>query len=255
MNFEFKFAFAYLETMAGTLRGLKINYMKIGKWIVENPRTSVCIGIALGSPELDFYLKKHVVKEMKVPVYNKLVEGSKPVLLDPKILVPRPDIIAYIREEFFLRSEDVATTRFGVVIGPSGSGKTSAIRNLCSRHPEGILYYEISEPSSFVTNLSKELGMKTDLENVFDLILGRITKRYTHYLVLPESGLRGLDMVHGLLESVSTQYVKIFRRVPVLFLDGVDLLAKCDPEMCSHLIIHTKILANNKILKVVLVSK
>ena len=70
--------------------------------------------------------------------------------------------------------------RFGVVIGPSGSGKTSAIRNLCSRHPEGVLYHEISKPSSFVTNLSKELGMKTDPENVFDLILGRITKRYTH---------------------------------------------------------------------------
>ena len=43
-------------------------------------------------------------------------------------------------------------------------------------------------------------------------------------------------------------------QVPVLVIDGVDLLAKHNEELCCQLITNAKILANRKILNVVLVS-
>ena len=49
---------------------------------------------------------------------------------------------------------------FGIIIGPSRSGKTTAVMALCNRFWEGVLYYEIDEPNSFVSDLSREIGMK-----------------------------------------------------------------------------------------------
>ena len=109
------------------------------------------------------------------------------------------------------------------------------------------------EPASFVSNLSKELGMKGPA-TIFDLILSYISESYRHYHILPESQLAGIDMVLSILEEISGQYIQKFEKVPVLILDGVDLLAKYDPEMCCHLLTHAKVLANKKTLKVVLVS-
>ena len=68
--------------MASVLQYLKqVNFMKVPKWILVNPTKSVCLGIVIGSPVIDFYLKKKSVIEKKLPVYEKLVEGSQPELI------------------------------------------------------------------------------------------------------------------------------------------------------------------------------
>jgi len=51
-------------------------------------------------------------------------------------------------------------TRFIVVIGPSGCGKTTAIREVCNKFPEGVVYTEIEKPGTFVRKLSRALNMK-----------------------------------------------------------------------------------------------
>lgn len=192
--------------MAGILKNLKtVDFKKIPKWIGENPIKSTYIGLFLGSPIIDRYLKSEATKALTLPVYNKVVEGSKPDFsLNPATLIPRPDVLADVITLFFPKSDDVNCTRFGVIIGPSRSEKTTAIRNLCKNYPKGVLYHEISEPATFVMNLSKELGMKTAPSTVFDLMLGHISQRYTHYHVLPTSQLAGIDTVIGLLEKVCT---------------------------------------------------
>lgn len=64
--------------------------------------------------------------------------------------------------------DDLKFLRFGVVIGPSRSGKMSAIREMCYKYPDGIIYFEIGEPKNFVNVLSRSVGMKTSPSIVVD---------------------------------------------------------------------------------------
>ena len=211
--------------------------------MAANVAKSIGVGIFVGSPLIDYYLKNKSATEKKVPVYDKLVQGSQPGLIRRPHPIYRPDVMSGIKSRFLPQSSD-EVTRFGLVIGPSGSGKSYAIKDFCNQFPEGMIYHEIVEPSSFVTSLSKELGMKTAPATVLDLLLGYISERYMHYYVLPESQLTSLDIVLNGLESVTMQFQQNKGKVPVLFIDGVDLLAKYDKELCCRLITRSKVMAN-----------
>ena len=89
-----------------------------------------------------------------------------------------------------------------------------------------------------------------------DLILGYtcISKGYRHYHQLQDNQLAGFDMVTGVLTRAAAAYTKTTGKVLVLFLDGVDLLAKRDPQLCSSTITIAKILANANKVKIILVS-
>ena len=93
--------------------------------------------------------------------------------------------------------------------------------------------------------------MKTAPSTIFDLALGYISDRYTHYVELPQCELKALKTVFDISEDVSVKYKKKMRQVPVLVIDGVDLLAKHNEELCCQLITNAKILANRKIINVV----
>ena len=142
--------------MAGMLRLLQGRVQTTYKWITKNPRKSTCIGIICGSPLINWYLKNKAAKELKLPVYKTLMEHSKlPLPLDSTIIIPRPGVLANLKNMCLTKKEDTTKTRFGVVIGPSGCGKTSAIRGLCTEYSEGVIYHEVVEPASFVSNLSR----------------------------------------------------------------------------------------------------
>ena len=141
-----------------------------------------------------------------------------------------------------------------MVVGPSGSGKTTATSELCNKSLYGVLYHEIDNPVGFAEQLSKEIELKTAPSTIFDLALGYISDRYTHYVELPQCELKALKTVFDILEDVSVKYKKKMGQVPVLVIDGVDLLAKHNEELCCQLITNAKILANRKTLNVVLVS-
>ena len=61
-------------------------------------------------------------------------------------------------------------------------------------------------------------------------------------------------MVLDILKDAAIRYQQNHGKVPVLFLDGVDLLAKHDKELCCCLITHAKVMANERTLRIVLVS-
>ena len=73
---------------------------------------------------------------------------------------------------------------------------------------------------------SEELGMKTSAMTVMDLTLSYISKGYHHYHQLQDNQLAGFDMVTAVLTRAAAAYTKTTGKVPVLFLDGVGLLAK-----------------------------
>ena len=231
----------------------------IGNWIKNNPVKSMWLGGFLGSPLIDRYLKRKATRQLQEPVYQKLMKGSKPLMprqddTDNAEIIPRPEIMKDLEDLFLPEPCKETDTRFGIVMGPSGSGKTYAVRNLCNLFPQGVLYYEVKVPGSFVEGLSKEVGMKTSPSTILDLALGYFSPRYTHYYMLPGSQVNGIGLVLEVLEKAASQFKVEFGRIPVLIIDGVDLLAKHDEELCLQLITLSKILANTNQLKVILVS-
>ena len=98
--------------------------------------------------------------------------------------------------------------------------------------------------------------MKTMPTNFWDLILGYISDRYIHYYKLKDDiQLCQLDTVFKALRLAAHQYTTRYGKVPVLFIDGADLLTKFDKEFTSHLISHAKVLANSDLLRIVLCNR
>ena len=96
--------------------------------------------------------------------------------------------------------------------------------------------------------------MKTALSTALDLVLAYLSSSYCHYYVLPEEDVAGLGVVLGELANAADVYKAKFGKVPVLCVDGVDLLAKRHKTMCEALITLAKVLSNTKRLKLVLIS-
>lgn len=61
-------------------------------------------------------------------------------------------------------------------------------------------------------------------------------------------------MVLNILKETAKCYIREKKKIPVLFLDGIDVLAKHDPKLFITLITLAKVLANNNELKIVFIS-
>lgn len=72
--------------------------------------------------------------------------------------------------------------------------------------------------------------------------------------MLLENQLAEVKVVFDAVEKEASHYKRKYGQIPTLFIDGVDLLAKDDKNLCCRLVMLVKILANNKELKDVLVS-
>ena len=66
-------------------------------------------------------------------------------------------------------------------------------------------------------------------------------------ILLPDEGPDGHPRGVGKILDAALRYKKEYKRVPVLFVDGVDLLAVCD-----HLITLAKVMANSNEMKIIL---
>ena len=227
---------------------------------MNNPIKSTFAGIFFGSPLVDYYLRRRASKELRSPVYAKIVKGSRPSYVEQ--LLPRAELHKTIAkifspepviEEAMLKGG--MNTRFGVVVGPSGCGKTYLMRKFCNEHPSGVVYFEMTNACSFVSSLSKELGMKTEPRTVLDLMLGYVSENYTHYHRLPDALDAALSKVLEVFENEALRYRKEAKKIPVLVIDGVDILAKKNEDLCCQLITTAKVLANdNRVKMVFLVS-
>ena len=121
-------------------------------------------------------------------------------------MIPRPQIADDLARFFLPEPEASQFMRFSIIIGHSGSGKTQAVRELCNKFPQGILYFEICEPNMFVRSLSQEIGMKLVPTTVLDLALSYVSGSYCRYYVLPKCQLDGIDQIIDVLENAATQH-------------------------------------------------
>lgn len=65
------------------------------RWIIDNPLKFVG-SVLVGTPVVDFYLKRKAKKELHAPVLKKLILGSKPAISPIETMIPRPTIAADI---------------------------------------------------------------------------------------------------------------------------------------------------------------
>ena len=94
-------------------------------------------------------------------------------------------------------------------------------------------------------SLAKEIGMKILPTTILDLMLGYVSSHYTHYHVLPESQQSGIKMLMEVLEVAAARYRQKHNKIPVLFINGINLLVKNQKELFHSLVTLAKIMANN----------
>ena len=202
-------------------------------------------------------IKNNPVKSMwlggcKNP-FIKVDEGVQTLMprqddADNAEIIPRPEIMKDLKDLFLPEPCKETDTRFSAIMGLSGSGKTYAMRSLCNLFPQGIvLYYEVKVPGSFVEGLSKEVIAKYQPRFGTRIL-------FSSLICVTRNQVNGIGLVLEVLEKAASRFKAEFGKIPVLIIDGVDLLAKHDEELCLQLITLSKILANTNQLKVILVS-
>ena len=125
----------------------------------------------------------------------------------------------------FLTKSAEKFTHFKIIIGPSGCRKTQKF----------VIKYRIEVADTFAKGLSQEIGMKLLATGVFDLFLGYISQAYHHYHTLPNDQIAAIEMVFKVLEESPGVYARKYKQIPVLFINGVDILAKYTPKLCEVL--------------------
>ena len=183
----------------------------------------------------------------------QLESGSSPRYKPMKVSIERPRELSIIREMFIMKE---SLSVFGVILGPSGTGKSYLTELACNMWPKGVLYHHIDVPSELPVDLAKTIGMKLKHDaNVFELLMEKFgfTSYILHY-TLPKKFTAALGFVLKELERRAIVYNEKNHRIACLFIDGVDFLAKEQPQDFLELVDLAKTFARNGYLRIVLVS-
>ena len=140
------------------------------------------------------------------------------------------------------------------MVGPTGTGKTATITRACNKFPQGVLYIEVFEPNVFDRDLAKEISMKIGPSNIVDLVLGYFSSDDFVYYHLPEEQDKAMDVTFKVLDETATKYKEKHGKIPTLFIDGADILAKYQDELFKHTVHLAKVLGNAEVLTTVFVS-
>ena len=189
-----------------------------------------------------------------------------------------PDAHALIREgPHFERTEECEVKRaflnqtdtlglVGVVFGPAGTGKSNVVRSI-SRSEEinwrgepiakgvkGVIYMEIGSPHQFPYYIAKACGVPIE-PNWFSAAISKLFPAWKTHLNLPSNDKDALALVLPVIAEGCMSYKKQHsKQIPVLFIDGVDILAKQkDNTLYVNLVDWAKKCANEDSLRIVLV--
>ena len=148
---------------------------------------------------------------------------------------------------------------FGVILGPTGSGKTTLVREICNDYTSGVLYMELSDSESFNRVLAKTIGMDLEPTSWFDVISVLLCytigfKDYIGYFELPKNEGEATTFILNALEERAIIFREKHHFVPVIFIDGIDVLAKFNEEAFVKLVTRAKYHANTGTIQIVFVS-
>ena len=178
-------------------------------------------------------------------MYAKIKVGSKPTIPLRSTVISRPEVLEEVKVAIGFPqrppgvvSRDVdkddldVEKGFCVIVGPSGTGKTACITHICNESPKGALYVEIVSPGSFTSDLAKEISMKTEPSSIIDLALGYLSSNYKLYHELSDDNdKKRLSVIMNVLKEASKMFQAKYKKMPVLFIDSIDVLAKEDKNL------------------------
>ena len=172
-------------------------------------------------------------------VYKRFCIGSLPKLRFVEFPAFRPEL-RRIYDEFCSGRGD----KFGIIFGPPGCGKSYMVRALCNKHPQGVLYLEAQQSIDISQVFRESIGLTS---TVIDFLMQRLNAQW--YGRNTE-----LSLICGYLEKAASKYKLMHGKVPVIFIDAADVLAKQDEKLFRDLVHFAKVNANDENLIVVFIS-
>ena len=214
------------------------------------------IGILTAAFGVHHYMRVQTTR-LEESVYKQIETGSVPRIphREPSNMVPREDLAKEMVYLFFPYDRQTRKrTTFGLIVGPTGTGKTALVTKECNTCPEGVLYYNVCEPKVFAHELAEAVGMKVGPSNILDLVLGYFSSDTFVYYHLPKNQEEATNMIFKTLKKASIKFQSTKGKVPTLFIDGSDVLAKFEKDLFIHVLQHAKELANDELLTIAFVS-
>eukprot|EP00731_Ephydatia_muelleri_P001482 Em0001g1482a len=171
-----------------------------------------------------------------------------------------------IRDAFLNKTDTLGLV--GVVFGPAGTGKSNVVRRVCiyevpSGNPDvteykgisGVIYMEIGSPRRFAYHLAKACGVPVE-PNWYDAVTSTLFSSWRTSLTLSNNDEDALASVLPIIAEGARAYKEKHNKIiPVLFIDGADILAKqIDKSLYTNLVDWAKKCANEDSLQIVLVS-
>jgi len=155
--------------------------------------------------------------------------------------------------ERLLTQLEAENGKFGIIMGPTGTGKTQATIAACNTKPEWILYHEITHPYTAAKQLAITAGIP---------IKPNIAQRIQEYFLpnfrtfyFPQDPVKAMTYVldHVALRAEELAKDRGLQRLPCFVIDGVEVLAKHQPDVFNALVRLAKYYARTKKLRIVLV--
>ena len=183
---------------------------------------------------------------------SQLISGTRPRFRGPCVtLIDRSDVVNCIYK--LLIEPDPVDETFGIITGPTGTGKTQSTIAACNVKPEWILYHEITQPMAAAKQLAVKLGIPVT-PGIFHRIEAYLFPSFNSFY-FPEDPVKAMEYV---LQYVASRAKEVAKKVddkvmPCLVIDGVENLAKYQPDVLQVLMRLAKYYAYRKKLRIILV--
>ena len=201
-------------------------------------------------------------------VLKKFMKGDSPSGLRSDPYIKRSDVEDRIKTEY---CDKVDTDgMLGVVFGAAGTSKSNVLRHICAEYCNkaavglkkgkplkggaGVLYMELGSDEKFAHEIAKACGIPLE-PNILDMVISYAFPMWKKHLTLPsDSETKALATVFPVISKVGKKYHEDYDTVPVLIIDGTDIVAKNNKKLFDALVEWAKRCANDDSLLIVLGS-
>ena len=188
-------------------------------------------------------------------------EGCCPKGLREDYYIKR-EVQKYITDAFCDKTDTEGM--FGIVFGAAGTRKSNVLRHICQErwkrdvksksNPSGVLYVELGSDARFAHKITETCGIPLE-PNIFEVVIATIIPAWKRHLTLPQNDeITALAQVFSIIEEGGLLYKKTYSKVPVLIIDGADIVAKNNRKLFDGLLEWAKKCANEDSVLVVMGS-
>ena len=219
-------------------------------------------GLALSVVGVGYLYFTREESEINHKVRRRFKEGHRPKGLREDGYIQR-DVQDEITSAFCDKKD--TDGMFGIVFGAAGTGKSNVLRRICKERydksqsnpqkPSGVLYVELGSDARFAHKIAEICGIPLE-PTITDVVIAKIFPSWKRHLTLPQNDeITALAQVFSVIEEGGLLYKKTYdNKVPVLIIDGADIVAKNNRKLFDGLLEWAKKCANEDSVLVVMGS-